>query len=367
MVQQEKNVDTSLWIVFFTGLTAGGLSCMAIQGGLLTSSLASQIETHVQVTRKKKKNTKINLPLAQPIALFLIAKLVVYTLFGVLLGALGSVFDLTPQMRAGLQIAIAIFMLGNAMRLLNVHPIFRYFNIEPPPAMRRWIRRKAKGQETWFSPLFLGALTVFIPCGVTQTMMALAVSTGSPFQGGLIMFAFTLEASPLFFLLTYLATKLGAMMEKYFVRFVALALVIFAFLSLDSGMNIWGFPYTISRLTNASRVNANTIPRIDDRTNFPSVSVNATPEVSSDVVVYANNDGYYPYESLAAAGIPITLRLKTNNTISCSRSFIIPSLNIKALLDATGEKLIEIPPQKAGTTLAYSCSMGMYTGVIKFQ
>jgi sulfite exporter TauE/SafE len=367
MVQQEKNMDTSLWIVFLTGLTAGGLSCMAIQGGLLTSSLASQIETHVQVTRKKKKNTKINLPLAQPIALFLIAKLVVYTLFGVLLGALGSVFDLTPQMRAGLQIAIAIFMLGNAMRLLNVHPIFRYFNIEPPPAMRRWIRRKAKGQETWFSPLILGALTVFIPCGVPQTMMAVAVSTGSPLQGGLIMFAFTLGASPLFFLLTYLATKLGALMEKYFVRFVALALVIFAFLSLDSGLNIWGFPYSISRLTNASRVNANTIPRIDDRTNFPSVSVNATPEVSSDVVVYANNDGYYPYESLATAGVPVTLRLKTNNTISCSRSFIIPSLNIKALLDASGEKLIEIPPQKAGTTLAYSCSMGMYTGVIKFQ
>jgi len=367
MVYREKKMDTSLWIVFFTGLTAGGLSCMAIQGGLLTSSLASQIETQVQVAGKKKRNTKINLPLAQPIVLFLIAKLVVYTLFGVLLGALGSVFDLTPQMRAGLQIAIAIFMLGNAMRLLNVHPIFRYFNFEPPPAMRRWIRRKAKGQETWFSPLFLGTLTVFIPCGVTQTMMALAVSTGSPLQGGLIMFAFTLGASPLFFLLTYLATKLGALMEKYFVRFVAFALVIFAFLSLDSGLNILGFPYTISRLTNANRVNANTIPRIDDRANFPSVSVNATPAASSDVVVYANNDGYYPYESLATAGVPVTLRLKTNNTISCSRSFIIPSLNIKALLDATGEKLIEIPPQKAGTTLAYSCSMGMYTGVIKFQ
>ncbi|HSM23249.1 MAG TPA: sulfite exporter TauE/SafE family protein, partial [Anaerolineaceae bacterium] len=296
-----------------------------------------------------------------------IAKLVVYTLFGVLLGALGSVFDLTPQMRGWLQIAIAIFMLGNAMRLLNVHPIFRYFNIEPPPSLRRWIRKKAKNQENWFSPLFLGALTVFIPCGVTQTMMALAVSTGSPIQGGMIMLAFTLGASPLFFLLTYLATKLGALMEKYFVRFVALALVIFAFLSLDSGLNVMGFPYTITRLTNASRVNAYTIPRIDDPANFPSVSNNAVPQPSSDVVVYANNDGYYPYESYAIAGEPVTLRLRTNNTISCSRSFIIPSLNIRALLDATGEEVIDSPPQKAGTTLAYSCSMGMYTGVIKFQ
>lgn len=360
-------MDTSLWIVFFTGLTAGGLSCMAIQGGLLTSSLASQIETQVQTTTKKKKKTSINVPLAKPIVLFLIAKLVVYSLFGVLLGALGSMFDLTPQMRGWLQIGIAIFMLGNAMRLLNVHPVFRYFNIEPPPALRRWIRKKAKNQENWFSPLFLGALTVFIPCGVTQTMMALAVSTASPIQGGLIMFAFTLGASPLFFLLTYLATKLGALLEKYFVRFVALALVVFAFLSLDSGLNVMGFPYTITRLANANRENANTIPRIDDPANFPSVSNNVIPQPSTDVVVYANNDGYYPYESYAIAGEPVTLRLMTNNTISCSRSFIIPSLNIKALLDATGEKVIEIPPQKAGTTLAYSCSMGMYTGVIKFQ
>jgi len=361
-------MDTSLWIVFFTGLTAGGLSCMAIQGGLLTSSLASQLETEqVQKNGKRKPKPKVKLPFAKPIVLFLIAKLVVYTLFGVLLGALGSAFDLTPQMRGWLQIVIAIFMLGNAMRLLNVHPIFRYFNIEPPPALRRWIRRKAKNQENWFSPLFLGALTVFIPCGVTQTMMALAVSTASPLQGGMIMFAFTLGASPLFFLLTYLATKLGAMLEKYFVRFVVLALVVFAFLSFDSGLNVMGFPYTISRLTYANRVNASTVPRLDDPANFPSVSVASTPVVGSDVVVYVKNDGYFPYESYAIAGEPLTLRLKTNNTISCSRSFIIPSLNIKALLDATGEKVIEIPPQEAGTTLAYSCSMGMYTGVIKFQ
>jgi sulfite exporter TauE/SafE len=361
-------MDTSLWIVFLTGLTAGGLSCMAIQGGLLTTSLASQIELSQQKPAgKHKQKTKIDLPLAKPIVLFLLAKLIIYTLFGFLLGALGSVFDLTSQMRGWLQIAIAIFMLGNAMRLLNVHPIFRYFNFEPPAAMRRWIRKKAKNQENWFSPLLLGALTVFIPCGITQTMMALAVSTGSSIQGSLIMFAFTLGASPLFFLLTYLATKLGALMEKYFIRFVALALIVFAFLSIDSGLNVMGFPYTFSRLTNANRVNASTIPRIEDSANYPSVSIATTPQVSSDVVVYANNDGYFPYESYATADEPVTLRLLTNNTISCSRSFVIPSLNIKALLDATGEKIIEIPPQKAGTTLNYACSMGMYTGVIKFQ
>ena len=149
---------------------------------------------------------------------------------------------LTPQMRGCLQVAIAIFMLGNAMRLLNVHPIFRYLNIEPPPAMWCWIRKKTKDQENWFSPLFLGALTVLGPCGITQSMMALAVTTANPVQGRVILPAFTLGASPVFFLLTYLATKLGSLMEKYFVRIVALVLVIFAFISLDSGLKYHGFP-----------------------------------------------------------------------------------------------------------------------------
>jgi len=34
----------NLWIIFLTGLTTGGLSCLAVQGGLLTSIIANQKE-----------------------------------------------------------------------------------------------------------------------------------------------------------------------------------------------------------------------------------------------------------------------------------------------------------------------------------
>lgn len=69
---------------------------------------------------------------ARPIALFLGAKLVAYTLLGALLGWLGSVLQLTPTVRGILQIAIGIYMVGNALRMFEVHPIFRYFVFEPP-------------------------------------------------------------------------------------------------------------------------------------------------------------------------------------------------------------------------------------------
>lgn len=141
-----------IWIAFITGLTTGGLSCLAVQGGLLASSVAHDVESTVLHTQKKKRaqrsQTKTSQPISprasRPIILFLGAKLVAYTLLGFLLGWLGSVLQLTPLARAILQFAIGVFMIGSALRMLNVHPIFRYFVIEPPQAVTRYIRRTAK-------------------------------------------------------------------------------------------------------------------------------------------------------------------------------------------------------------------------------
>lgn len=340
---------------------------MAVQGGLVTSSLIGQVEKEVrQHNPKGKGNREANKShLAFPILLFLIAKLVAYTILGVLLGALGSLFGLSPQVRGILQIAIALFMLANALRLFNVHPFFRHFTMEPPASIRRLLRQKAKDKESFFAPVLLGLLTVLIPCGVTQAMMALAISTGSPMQGGMLMFAFTLGASPVFFLLTYLATRLGKLTERYFTHVVALALLVFGFLSLDSGLNLIGFPYTFSRMTRQSQTTASTRePSIGQLSNLePSLQAKGI----HDVFIQVENDGYFPYQSVAPAGQPVTIHLTTNGVYSCTRAFVIPSLNVQKLLDASGVHTIEIGPQEAGTELQYACSMGMYSGTILFQ
>jgi len=56
----------------------------------------------------------------------------------------------------------------------------------------------------------LGGLTVLIPCGVTQAMMAGAMALGTPIAGALLMAAFTLGTWPVFFGLAYGASSLGA-------------------------------------------------------------------------------------------------------------------------------------------------------------
>src|SRR5512142_3066634 len=137
---------SQLIVAFVTGLTTGGLSCLAVQGGLLASSLAHQIEqdyVEQAAYQKTHKRAKAQAPVrsnsALPIFLFLVAKVAAYTLLGALLGLVGSYLTLSPTVRSFLMIAIGVFMVGNALRMFNLHPIFRYFSIEPPKFITRYI------------------------------------------------------------------------------------------------------------------------------------------------------------------------------------------------------------------------------------
>src|SRR5512134_148310 len=254
-IANDSGTMSQLVVAFVTGLTTGGLSCLAIQGGLLASSLAHQIEqdfleqaAQPKKQRGKKMQVQTRSNTAVPILLFLGAKVVAYTLLGALLGLLGSYLTLSPTTRAVLMILIGVFMLGNALRMFNVHPIFRYFSIEPPKFITRYIRRTARGTDT-ATPLFLGALTVFIPCGVTQALMAAALGTGSAGMGAALLFAFTLGTSPVFFVVAYLTTELGSRLEKFFMRFVAVVVLILGLVTVNSGLNILGSPLSFQNLT----------------------------------------------------------------------------------------------------------------------
>jgi len=355
-IAKDSGAMSQLIVAFVTGLTTGGLSCLAVQGGLLASSLAHQIEQDYveNAAQRKKSKTKPHVNSALPILLFLVAKLVAYTLLGALLGLLGSYLTLSPMTRAMLMIAIGIFMIGNALRMFNVHPIFRYFSIEPPKFITRYIRRTAKGTDT-FTPLFLGALTVFIPCGITQAMMATALGTGSVVMGAALMFAFVLGTSPVFFIIAYLTTELGARLEKFFMRFVAVVVLILGFVTLDGGLNVLGSPLSFQNLT---------------RNLIPSNSALAAPQPSApgdELILHVQNGGYFPATLNAPADKALTLNLVTNQTYSCARDFVIPVLNYYQLLPDTGTVQVNIPAQPARTRIFFTCSMGMYTGQIVFE
>lgn len=89
-----------------------------------------------------------------------------------------------------------------------------------------------------------------------------------------------------------------------------------------------------------------------------------------DGVQYVTIDakgGYSPKVSMAKAGIPTKLIVKTNGTYDCSASLVIRSLSYQKVLAQTGEDTIDLGTPKAGEPLQGVCGMGMYNFLINFS
>lgn len=77
--------------------------------------------------------------------------------------------------------------------------------------------------------------------------------------------------------------------------------------------------------------------------------------------------GYNPKQVTAKADVPTVIRMKTEGTFDCSSSLSIPSLGKRLALQPTGMTDIEVPPQKAGSSLKGVCAMGMYSFAVNFN
>lgn len=324
----------SLWLAFLTGLTTGGVSCLAVQGGLLASVIG----------QKRSDQSSRSL-----VGMFLISKILAYGILGFFLGAIGSALTITPQFQGWMQIAAGIYMLVTAANLLNLHPVFRHFVLTPPKALYKIVRNKSKTSD-YFAPAVLGALTVLIPCGITQGMMVLAVASGSAIWGAGIMLAFTLGTSPIFGILGLSASKL--MDKKIFVYTAAVTILVLGLVSINTGQVLRGSVHTFQNylsVINPSE-NKNTEPTL-------GLTADGKQQVTIDVTQY----GYRASSTKISVGVPVDLTLRTQDTYSCAIAFTIPNLGIRKTLKPTGEEKITFTPTRRGR-LVYTCSMGMYSG-----
>lgn len=320
----------NLWAIFLTGLLVGGLTCLAVQGGLLATTIAQREEEKLKEKTQKTGS-------ALPILSFLGAKLIAYTILGFLLGWFGSLFQLSLTAQVLMQAAVAIFMIGTALDLLNVHPIFHYFIIQPPKFLTRLVRKQSKSREL-FAPALLGAFTVFIPCGTTQAMMALAIGAGNPFLGAAVLAAFVLGTLPLFFILGYFATRLGDALHQRFMKLAAYALILLALFNLNGAIALTGFHLSLPKVVGSTA------------TNNPTINIEST--------------GYSPTNISVKAGSTINLRLINKTGGGCTQSFTIPSLGIQKIVPLGSSQTITFTAPKEKRGLTFMCSMGMYRGIM---
>lgn len=104
----------------------------------------------------------------------------------------------------------------------------------------------------------------------------------------------------------------------------------------------------------------------EDETGTSSAN-NVSMVNGKQVIAIKARGGYSPKISTAKADIPSTIVMNTQGSYDCSSSVVIPSIGYQQTLPITGETSIEIPPQKAGTTLQGMCAMGMYRFQIEFS
>lgn len=341
--------NTGLIGIFLTGLIAGGLSCMAVQGGLLAATIAQREEERLKDNVKKGS--------AIPILSFLIAKLAAYAVLGFLLGLLGSAFELSLPAKTIMQFIVAIFMIGTAFNILNVHPIFRYFVIQPPRFLTRLVRKQSKSSDM-FAPGLLGAFTVLIPCGITQAMMALAIASGSPLYGAAILFAFVLGTSPVFFILGYLATKLGDTLHQKFMKVAAYVIILLAVFNINNALALTGSNITLNNVWTGFYCAVS----FCDKDFVPTAQAAA---VVSDATITINSDGYTPNNLTVKAGSKVTLNIVNKGGGGCTQAFTLPKYNIQKIVPiGSSDTATFTAPNEPGTEIAFMCSMGMFRGTI---
>lgn len=355
----------NLWSVFATGLLAGGASCAVVQGGLLAGAVARRHDARPDTSRSRLDDVV-------PVGGFLAGKLVSHTLAGALLGLIGDAAQLGFRTRAAMQIGAGVLMILMAAHLLGLRAL-RKLVPAPPAAVTRFIRRSARS-EAVVTPAILGFLTILIPCGVTLSVMVLAVASGSPVTGAVGMALFVLGTSPLFAALGYGLRRSADLLRGYLAKAAAVAVIVVGVLSINSGLVLRGSSFTLERawdrvlgrdetsaameMGNDMGMGGSDMPAADNS----AVMVDAAGVQRIRIEVRATS--YSPSRVQARGGLPTKLIMRTNNNRKCTQGLVIPAMNLERTLAETGETEIDLGTPAPGR-IDYVCSAGMYRGVIE--
>jgi sulfite exporter TauE/SafE len=172
---------------FIIGLIASVSSCLAIVGGLVLSLSAKISEDNVSDTKT--------------FILFHIGRLVSFALLGGLLGLLGNAIGINFTFTAILGIIASLIMLALGFNLVGIFSINKV-------TLHAGIFQKInsffrKIEHKTLTPLLIGFGTFFLPCGFTQSMQFVALSSGSFMTGMLVMLAFALGTLPVLAFLSF--------------------------------------------------------------------------------------------------------------------------------------------------------------------
>ena len=338
--------SSSLITFFIFGLLAGISTCAALIGGLILSMSKQWLELYPGDESIFRK--------LQPHLMFNAGRILSYAVLGAILGAVGNRLQFSLKLTSILVIAVSVMMIFLALQMLGLKA-FRRFQFTMPKFITRHIADESnfKGR---YMPFLMGAFTFFLPCGFTITAQGLALISGSPIQGGLIMLLFALGTLPMLLAIGISSVSFSKRPHLSF-RFLKVAgflVLFFALYNINSQFNVLG-------LSSFNDVGNKIIqpPNVKEEGFTPIVNGKQILKME------ASSSGYSPNYFKVKAGILVRWEIKDIGTSGCTNAVISRSLFDGPINLTPGQTSIkEFTPTKPGK-YKFSCWMGMVSGTIE--
>ncbi len=326
---------SGLGAVFVIGLVAAFSSCTAVVSGLVAAVSSNLAKAKEAMSLSAK---------IRPLLLFNAGRLVGFAGFGAVIGLIGKAVSLSTGVNGLLVLVIAIFMIGLGVNLLEVLPAS--FNVLRPP---KWLAHKIHDlseSEKPHVPFVLGAATFFLPCGFTQSMQLLALSTGNPLAAATIMLVFALGTLPALLGVGVVMSSAKGKTLKYLTRLAGAIVLVLGFTNVANGAALLGW-----------------------NVNIPSSSAQQVAKgptlVNGEQVIQMEVNGAYGYNPdvlRVKAGTPVRWEVYGGRSMGCASTLVARAFGIAARLQP-GLNTLTFTPKKPGK-YTFSCSMGMYRGTM---
>ena len=222
------NENTSYSMLFIIGLFTS-LHCVSMCGGINLSQCINYNDTIDKGT----------LSTIKPAFLYNLGRVISYTIFGAIVGGIGSIISFTGWMQSLIQLIASIFMIIMGLNMLNIFPWLRKLN----PRMPKIFAKKFKSKNN-NSPFFIGLLNGFMPCGPLQAMQIYAISTGSVTKGAISMFLFSLGTVPLMFGLGTLSSYMSKKFSNKIMKFGAILVIVLGFSMFNNALALSGINFS---------------------------------------------------------------------------------------------------------------------------
>ncbi len=315
-------------VALLVGLVAGISTCMALVGGLVLGLAARHAEQHPEATSIQK---------FRPHIYFNIGRILGFAVLGGFIGLVGQAFKPSNNLLGFLTVLIGGVMIFFGLKLIEIFPALRDKSITLPSGIARFFGLHKEVKEySHKGAMVMGALTFFLPCGFTQAMQLYAVSTGSFWQGLVIMGLFALGTAPGLLGIGGLTSIFKGRKARLFFMTAGLAVIFLGWVNITNGSRLFG-------------------GRADSSATATVINQNA-----QEVRMTQGRTGYTPNIFTVKKGQPVKWIITSATSLTCAAYIVMPKYGISKSLQA-GENIITFTPTEVGE-IPFSCSMGMYRG-----